>query len=423
MTEKITSTRLNDNYEVLKHSSGLTVYLYKMPKYSTTYASISTKYGSNYLNFTQNNEKISTVPGIAHFLEHKLFQNQDGTDAFELFADTGANANAFTSFEKTAYLFACTNDFKKNLDILLDFVFNPYFTPESVEKEIGIIAQEINMYDDEPSWKVFKNLMQGLYVNHPIREDIAGDVKTINEVTADTLYKCYNAFYTPENMVLCVAGDVSMDDIEKICDKNVKKSQNPTAIPETVNEPDQINKEKTVKSMDISIPYFQIGYKGKNKSLIENETDSIYGEMLADIIAGDTSELYRTLYEKGLINDAFGAEVMSGNDYYVTVFSGESKEPEKVYETLKEKIKELKEKGINDEDFEIAKRSMYGRYVRIFSRPSSVASLMSSCHFSNLEMYDIIEKIANAKKSDVLRVLNETLRENKSAISIITPKE
>ena len=175
--------------------------------------------------------------------------------------------------------------------------------------------------------------------------------------------------------------------------------------------------------MDISIPYFQIGYKGENNGLVQNETDSIYGEMLVDIIAGDTSPLYRDLYDKGLINDAFGAEVMSGNDYYVTVFSGESKNPEKVYEAVREKIEELKNNGIDDEDFEIAKRSMYGRYVRVFSRASSVSSLMTSCHFANLEMYDIIEKIANAKKSDIIRVLNETLYENKSAISIINPKE
>lgn len=423
MTEKVISTRLNSHYEVLKHPSGLTVYLYPMPNYSTSYASVSTKYGSNNLNFELNGEKISTVAGIAHFLEHKLFQNQDGTDAFELFADTGANANAFTSFEKTSYLFACTDDFEKNLDILLNFVFNPYFTDDSVKKEIGIITQEINMYDDEPSWKVFKNLMQGLYVNHPIREDIAGDTKTISEITAETLYKCYNAFYTPKNMVLCVAGNVSMDTIKNICDKNLCQKRNVDATPVLIDEPDEIKTEKTVISMDISIPYFQIGYKGKDNGLVQNETDSIYGEMLVDIIAGDTSPLYRDLYDKGLINDAFGAEIMSGNDYYITVFSGESKDPEKVYTAIKEKIKELKINGIDDEDFEIAKRSMYGRYVRVFSRASSVSSLMASCHFANLEMYDIIEKIANAKKSDIIRVLNETLYENKSAISIINPKE
>ncbi len=420
---KIISPRLNTHYEVLNHPSGLTVYLYPMQNFSTSYASVSTKYGSVNLKFILNGEEIQTVSGIAHFLEHKLFQNSDEVDAFELFADTGANANAFTSFEKTSYLFSCTSDFEKNLDILLNFVFNPYFTPKSVEKEMGIIAQEINMYDDEPSWKVFTNLMRALYHNHPIREDIAGTVESISYITADTLYSCYNAFYNPHNMVLSVAGDVSMDTIKKICDKNLSAINNNIAIPIVTKEPDEIVTDKTEISMDVSIPFFQIGFKGRDNGLIQNETDSIYGEILTDIIAGDTSPLYQKLYDSGLINDSFGAEVMSGNDFYLTVFSGESKNPEKVKSELLNQIREYKENGIPNEDFEIARRSLYGRYIRIFTRPSSVAGLLTSCHFANLEMYDIIEKIANAKKSEIQRLLNETLCEEKCAISIITPKE
>ncbi len=423
MTQIIKSPRLNSHYEVLNHPSGLTVYLYPMPQFSTAYASISTKYGSANLNFVLDKKEIKTVSGIAHFLEHKLFQNSDGTDAFELFADTGANANAFTSFEKTSYLFACTDDFEKNLQILLNFVFNPYFTPESVEKEMGIIAQEINMYDDEPSWKVFTNLMRALYLNHPIREDIAGTVESISHITADTLYSCYNAFYNPCNMTLSVAGDVSMDTISKICDSVLNKTPTTTATLITCDEPDEIRTAKITQSMDISIPFFQIGFKGKNNGLLKNEIDSIFGEILVDIIAGDTSDLYRELYDNGLINDSFGAEVMSGSDYYMTIFSGESKNPEKVYSAILNKIREYKQNGISNEEFEIARRSLYGRYVRIFSRPSSIAGLLTSCHFANLNMYDIIEKIANAQKSDIQNLLNETLRENKHAISIINPKE
>lgn len=423
MTEKIKSPRLNNHYEVLNHPSGLTVYLYPMPQFSTMYASVSTKYGSANLNFVLEGKEIKTVSGIAHFLEHKLFQNSDGTDAFELFADTGANANAFTSFEKTSYLFSCTDGFEKNLEILLNFVFNPYFTPESVEKEMGIITQEINMYDDEPSWKVFTNLMRALYLNHPIRDDIAGTVESISHITAQTLYSCYNAFYNPHNMVLSIAGDVSMDTISKICNKVLKSTPNTTATPIICDEADEIATPEITQSMDVSIPFFQIGFKGKNLGLLQNEVNSVYGEILVDIIAGDTSELYKELYDNGLVNDSFGAEVMSGNDFYMTVFSGESKDPKKVYSAILNKIREYKEKGISDEDFEIARRSLYGRYIRIFSRPSSVAGLLTSCHFANLEMYDIIEKIANAKKSDIENLLKETLRENKHAISIINPKE
>ena len=414
----VTSNRLKNEYKVLKHKSGLTVYMFKMPKHSSAYAVVSTNYGSVNVSF---NETISPY-GVAHFLEHKLFQNQDGTDAFELFAKTGANANAFTSFEKTSYLFSCTEDFEKNLEILLDFVFNPYFTEESVEKEKGIIAQEIKMYNDEAGWQVFVNLMKLLYHNHPIREDIAGSVDSISEITPQTLYDCYKAFYHPSNMTLAVTGNFDENVVETLCDKIVKKT-----VPfETKlcknNEPDQIKGSFYETQMDISIPYFQIGFKGENKGLLQNEINSIYGEILTDILVGDTSPLYEKLYNKGLINDTFGGEVMSGSDFYVTVFSGESKNPKLVYKKLKEKIEYYKKNGISNEDFEIAKRSLYGRYVRIFSRKSSVASLLTSCHFSSLEMYDIIEKIAAAKKEDVERILKETLICEKSALSVIKPK-
>lgn len=417
-TTAVHSTRLDSSYKILNHHSGLTVYLYPMPNYSAAYASISVKYGSVNVNF---NGKTSPF-GVAHFLEHKLFQNQDGTDAFELFAQTGANANAFTSFEKTSYLFSCTEGFEKNLEILLNFVFNPYFTKESTEKEKGIIAQEIKMYNDEAGWQVFVNLMKLLYQNHPIREDIAGSVESISHITANTLYECYNAFYNPSNMVLAVAGNFNEKSVEEICNKIVQKIV-PFETKTNIN-----SEENTVEShyfetkMDISIPYFQIGYKGENHGLLENELNSIYGEMLTDIIVGDTSPLYRELYDEGLINDSFGGEVMSGSDFYLTVFSGESKDPKKVYEKLKDRILYYKQNGIDDEDFEIAKRSLYGRYVRIFSRKSSIASLLTSCHFSSLEMYDIIEKIANAKKEDLQRILNNTLNDNLSALSVVTPK-
>ena len=219
----VKNERTGEQYTYVKHPTGLDIYIWKMEDYSTSYALFGTKYGSINTKFRTKNEKdFITVPnGIAHYLEHKLFENED-CDVFSLYAKTGASANAYTSFDKTCYLFSCTDNVYESLEILLSFVQSPYFTEETVQKEQGIIGQEIRMYDDNAGWRVFFNMLQGMYHNHPVKIDIAGTVESIAQINADLLYQCYNTFYNLNNMVLSIAGNIDEDKILEMCDKLLK---------------------------------------------------------------------------------------------------------------------------------------------------------------------------------------------------------
>ena len=219
---EIKSEIAGDSYYKVEHPSGLTIFVYPKEGYTSSYAIFGTRYGSINTKFSVNCGDIITVPdGIAHYLEHKLFESEEG-DAFVRYAKTGANANAYTSFEKTCYLFSCTDKFDESLEILLDFVQDPYFTAQTVAKEQGIIGQEIKMYDDSPDWRVMFNMLEGMYHNHPVKIDIAGTVETIAEITAEKLYEVYNVFYNLNNMILCVAGNVTVDGVLKVADKMLK---------------------------------------------------------------------------------------------------------------------------------------------------------------------------------------------------------
>ena len=225
---EIKSERAGDSYYKIDHPSGLTVYVYPKEGYNSAYAIIGTKYGSVNTCFSlDGGEKITVPDGIAHYLEHKLFESEDG-DAFARYAKTGASANAYTSFEKTCYLFSCTDKFDESFEILLDFVQSPYFTAETVAKEQGIIGQEIKMYDDSPDWRVMFNMLEKMYHHHPVKIDIAGTVESIAEITAEKLYQCYNTFYNLNNMALCVAGNVTVEQVLKTCDRMLKPCEKHT---------------------------------------------------------------------------------------------------------------------------------------------------------------------------------------------------
>ena len=226
--QEIKSKRTLDKYYKINHDSGLTIYLFPKKDYNSKYAIFGTKYGSVNNAFSLDNGEVTAVPdGIAHYLEHKLFESEDG-DAFTRYAKTGANANAYTSFDKTCYLFSCTENFDESFEILLDFVQSPYFTEETVAKEQGIIGQEIRMYDDSPEWCVMFNMLENMYHNHPVKIDIAGTVESIAKITPDYLYQCYNTFYNLNNMVLCVAGDLTVEDVLKTADKMLKPCEKHT---------------------------------------------------------------------------------------------------------------------------------------------------------------------------------------------------
>ena len=353
----IKNEKTGDSYIHIKHDSGLDILICEMEGFSTTEAIFGTKYGSINTRFKTNKDKDYTVvpEGIAHFLEHKLFENED-CDVFELYAKTGASANAFTSFEKTCYLFSCSDKYKESLEILLSFVQSPYFTKENVDKEQGIIGQEIRMYQDNPSWRVFFNLLKILYHNHPVKIDIAGTIESIAEIDADLLYKCYNTFYNLNNMVLAVAGNVKADEVLEIADKLLKPCENQQLETAFENEPEEIVKKEIVQNLSVGIPLFNIGFKASPKKGYENIKAELEANMVMNILADSSSPLYKRMTEDGIINSSFSTEVFNGDGFFSMIFSGESQKPYDVMNEIIKEIESAKVNGLDARHFEVLKR-------------------------------------------------------------------
>lgn len=421
--EEIRSERLKDKYYKFKHSSGLKVYIYPKEGNNSTYAILGAKVGSIDTNFKipGKSEKITVPDGIAHYLEHKLFESEDG-DAFSKYAKTGASANAYTSFDMTGYLFSCTENFEESLKILIDFVQSPYFTEQTIKKEQGIIGQEIKMYEDDPSWRVMFNLLKAMYHNHPVKNDIAGTIESISKINPDNLYEVYNNFYNLKNMTLCIAGKVVPDQVLKILDETLKPSHN--AVPETVfeKEPYEVVKNRVEQKFPISMPLFQLGFKddaSKGRLTIEESTQT---DIILYVLASKSSKLYNDLIEKGLINETFGYECFEGRGYCASILSGESRDPDKVAEIIKEYVKDLHSKGIEKEEFERAKKSIYGKTVSLLNSAENIANALLSLDFSNKELFESIECIAKTTLEEVNEKLKNQLDVNNCALSVILPE-
>lgn len=354
------------------HPSGLKIYVFPKKGFSKYYAIYGTDYGSTDREFTVPGENTATVvpDGIAHYLEHKMFEQPDETNAFDSFALTGASSNAFTSFDLTAYLFSCTDKFYENLDILLDFVNKPYFTDENVQKEQGIIGQEIKMYDDDPSWRVFFNTLTALFHNNPVKIDIAGTVESIAKIDKDILYKCYNTFYNPNNMTLVLVGDIDMDEVLSRVDKHIDQSRALGEItrPEIKEPITRVTEYKTQRLM-VSQPLFQIGFKETipyttGAELLKRE---IATDIIIESLFGRSSDFYMELYSEGLIDPGFGGEAELEKRYGFTLIGGESKDPEEVYRRAKAEIKKAQKTGIEEDKISRAKKIEKAAAVKLFN--------------------------------------------------------
>ncbi len=417
--KEIKSVALAERYYKVKHDSGLTIYVYPKEGYNSTYAIFGTKYGSiNNCFKVDNGETVSVPDGIAHYLEHKLFESEDG-DAFSRYAKTGANANAYTSFDKTCYLFSCTDNFEESLEILLDFVQSPYFTKETVAKEQGIIGQEIKMYDDSPSWRVMFNMLMNMYKTHPVRIDIAGTVESIAKITPEYLYTCYNTYYNLNNMVLCVAGNTDVDTVLKIADKMLKKSEYHEIDNIFEEEPDEVLSPYVEQKLPVGLPLFNLGFKEKAGKKRVDEKTLAYSEILLFLLASSTSKLYRKLMDENLINASFSYEFFEGEGFLGTIFSGESHNPKKVAEIIKDYIEELKVSGIDEEEFEIAKRATYGDAVSALNSTDHIANIITDFDFSDRELYTYLDAIADATLEDITKRLSTMLDVTKTTLSVI----
>ncbi len=419
---EISNSLLGDSYYEIQHKSGLKIFVYPKEGYSTTYAVFGTNYGSIDTFIKKTGEAAVAIPeGTAHFLEHKLFESEE-LDAFERFAKTGANANAYTSFDKTCYLFSCSSNFKENLGILLDFVQHPYFTQKTVEKEQGIIGQEIRMYQDEPSWQVLFNLLKCLYHKHPVKIDIAGTVDSIAEITADMLYDCYNNFYNLGNMVLAVVGNTTVEEVLEVADANLEKKELVRIERADYGEPEEIVSDYFEEALAVSQPLFTLGFKESTKGGELTLKDKILTSLLLEYISGDTSPLYERLFNDGLINTGFGSEYFTGYGYRAVIFSGESRDPKAVADAIKAEIRKVHAEGIREEDFERIRRMHYGRAIMDYNDVDGLANELVAATFEGYGLFDEIEIYKTLTLKDAEDRLKEQMHEEFSAMSVIIPK-
>ena len=403
--KEFVSSKLREKYYEIEHSSGLRIFVMPKEGYNSTYAIIGTPFGSINTEFDIKEGRVRVPDGIAHYLEHKLFESEDG-DAFAKYAETGANANAYTSFDKTCYLFSCTEQFKKSLSILLELVTKPYFTEETVAKEQGIIGQEIKMYEDSPEWRVLFNLLGAMYHNHPVKVDIAGSIESIAEITPESLYTCYNSYYNLHNMALSVVGNVNIDDVLEICDKYLfyqEKAEVNSIFPE---EPYEIKSDYVEQIFPVAVPIFNLGFKLKADRL-HNEEELAHLDILLFMLASSTSPMYRELMDKNLINSTFSYEMFEGGGYSAILFSGESRDPEKAAEIIKAYFDKAKAEGLDPQDFADAKKATYGDALSSLNSVETIANMLEDFYFSKRKVFDYYDSIGSADADKAMKLLNE----------------
>lgn len=418
MIEKIYNDIVKETCLKYVHPSGVQVYMLPMAGYSTAVAQFTAKFGSADNAFSVNGGAVQKVPdGTAHYLEHKLFESEE-VDAFELFSQTGAYCNAGTSFDYTQYYFSCANSFDRNLEILLDFVQSPYFTPENVEKERGIIGQEITMYRDSPGWRAFTNMLEGMYSVNPVRNDIAGTVESIEDITDKTLYDCYNAYYNPANMYLCVAGNFDPDEVVRICGEKLNDRAPLRIDSESFDEPYAVNAKRVELAMPVAKPLFEIGFKRPALSGQAQLEEYMGFDILFETVFGRTSELFEKMRAKGLVNEQFCNGVVSGRGFFFPFMRGESDTPDAVLEEVQSALRSFKKEPPSKEDFERIKRSNYGSFVRNLTDADSVAGMLTAEALRGGKPFAAID-VAAAVRYEQMTALLDGLDEENVCISII----
>ena len=419
---------LREKYYKYTHPSGLDIYVFPK-KLSSNYAVIGTHYGSIDNSFRIKGEKnITTVPdGIAHFLEHKLFANEDGSDAFEHFSAIGADANAYTSFNKTAYLFSCTDNFEEALGELIDFVSHPYFTEESVERERGIIAQEIKMYDDSPAEVCYYGMLEGLYEKHSVKRNICGSCRSIAKITPELLYECYRVFYAPSNMALVVCGDVDAEQVVSIADEhlpNDKSGVEIVRVSENDLESAAVALARVEKRMKVSKPIFNIGIKDIDipSDPIERLRKDAAMSILNEMLFARAGELYSELFEGGLVSPEMSYCYTINPSFAFNSIAGEADDPEAVLRRIREYLSEKAEKGLSREDFERGKRVMYAEFVKEFDSTEEIANNMLSFIFDGADIFSYADIISEVSFEEVKALFSKMFKDEFFTMSVVRPR-
>ncbi|MGN7174994.1 peptidase M16 [Paenibacillus sp. FSL R5-0490] len=428
--DKITFDQLQEELYYEKLENGLDVYILPKKGFNKTYATFTTKYGSidNHFLPPGKEEYVKVPDGIAHFLEHKLFEKEDG-DVFQQFSKQGASANAFTSFTRTAYLFSSTSNVEMNLETLIDFVQDPYFTEKTVEKEKGIIGQEITMYDDNPDWRLYFGLIENMFKNHPVKIDIAGTIESISHITKDMLYECYETFYHPSNMLLFIVGPVDPDQImTQVRDNQSKKDYK--EIPEIKRqfeeEPSEAAKKKKVLEMNVQTSKCLVGIKSSTanqsgKEMLKNELSL---NVLLDILFGKSSEHYSTLYSEGLIDDTFSFDYTQEQGFGFAMVGGDTNNPDRLAETLQKMLLDAREKGaISQETLDRTKKKKIGAFLRAVNSPEYIANQFTRYAFNEMDLFNVVPTLESITLEDVENAAGNLISEERFTVCQVVPKK
>ena len=407
-----------------KLENGLTVAVVPKQGFTKKLAYLVTDFGSIHTHFTLDGRKVEAPAGVAHFLEHKMF-DLPGRDVSAEFAALGAYPNAFTSYDLTAYYFSCTEHFESCLKLLLEFVSTPYFSDESVEKEQGIIGQEIGMNEDSPDTQVFERLMDAMYRTHPVRQPILGTQQTLSQITPQVLYDCHKAFYAPRNMMLCVVGDVDAEEVSRIAREVLPRELGPEvsrqgAWQEEMTCPEAV----TVCHMEVAMPTFQLGFKceplDSGEEAIRREA---VGDLAAEALFGESSALYLRLYEQGLIDSSFGGGFETIDGMALLTCSGDSDDPEAVRNAILEQAQTLVRSGIGQEDFARMQRSALGRRIRGLDSFDSTCFRLCAYYFSDFDYFRFPAVYRDIRPEDLVEFLRQVVTPSRCSLSIILPIE
>lgn len=403
-----------------KLENGLTVMIIPRKNVRKKYIIFGTNFGSIDNKFILQGEKeTKTLPdGIAHFLEHKMFEQRTGVNSLDTLTALGVNANAYTTNDHTAYLYEATDNFEDALDEFMDYVQNPYYTDENVEKEKGIIAQEINMYEDYPEWQTYLNAIKCMYKEFPIKIDIAGSVDSINKITKEMLYLCYDNFYIPSNMAIAICGDFEPEKILEEIKKRIIKKE-PKKVPERIypKEPEEINEKEKKVNMNLNNPMFAIGYKDKVEEDMVKKHIAV--QIILNTLLGKSSKLYKELTDANLLLGILDTEYDYSRNYAFLLITGLSRKPEEVIKRVKEEIENAKVNGLNKEDFERNKKKLYGDYISEYNSVDETARMFLSDYFKGINSFEYLERYNEITKEYAEDILKKVFLEEKQISSIV----
>ena len=422
--EIIENNKIKEKLYIEKLENGLTVMVIPRKNVRKKYIICGPNFGSidNKFIIPGNSETTELPDGVAHFLEHKMFEQRSGVNSLDTLTALGVNANAYTTNDHTAYLYEATDNFYEALDEYMDYIQNPYYTDENVEKEKGIIGQEINMYEDYPEWQVYLNAMKCMYKELPIRLDIAGSIDSISKITKEILYDCYNNFYTPSNMAMVICGDFNPEEVIEEIRKRITIKEN-KELPKRIypEEPEEINQKEIVVKMQLSNPLFAIGFKDKvEKDMVKKH---IAIEIILNTLFGKSSKLYRELSEKNILLGTLDLEYDYSKEYAYILINGQSREPKKVIQRINEEIENAIKNGLNEEDFLRNKKKIYGDHIVEYNSVEETARMFLVDYFKGVNSFDYLEEYENVTKEYAEKVLKQVLDKSKEVTSIVLGNE